>query len=158
MRYACQVWGLCDNVACHRISTLQKCGLRLITFSAPRTPNPIFSDLEFLNFSILLKSWTFFLFINFLMSISLKISWTPLILAKSVIHSMQGGHAWAFLNSLQLTPKLHSFSRLSIQQWNHLQQSFPNINLEEISYSNLKYLARKFYLEKYMVWILNLSF
>ena len=45
MRYACQVWGLCDNVACHRILTLQKLALRLITFSAPRTPsNPIFSD------------------------------------------------------------------------------------------------------------------
>ena len=25
MRYVCQVWGLCDNVACHRILTLQKC-------------------------------------------------------------------------------------------------------------------------------------
>ena len=57
MRYACQVWGLCDNVACHCILTLQKCALRLITFSAPRTPpNPISPILEFLNFSILLKS------------------------------------------------------------------------------------------------------
>ena len=75
-------WGLCVDIACHRILTLQKCALRLITFSAPRTPpNPISPILEFLNFSILLKSWTFFLFINSLMSISLKISWTPLILA-----------------------------------------------------------------------------
>ena len=53
MRYAFQVWGLCDNVACHRILTLQKCALRLITFSAPRSSsNPI---LGFLKFLILLK-------------------------------------------------------------------------------------------------------
>ena len=52
MRFTYQVWGLCDNVACHRILTLQKYALyRLITFSAPRTPsNPIFSDLGILKF------------------------------------------------------------------------------------------------------------
>ena len=33
MRYACQVWGLNNNVACHRILTSQKCALRLVTFS-----------------------------------------------------------------------------------------------------------------------------
>ena len=97
--------------------------------------SPIF---EFLNSSILLKSRTFFLFINSLMSISLKISWTPLILAKSVIHSIQGGHAWAFLNSLQLTPKLMVFTSFQGCQF--------------------KYLPRKFYLEKYILWILTLGF
>ena len=73
---------------------------------------------------------------------------TPLILAKSVIHSIQGGHAsWTFLKSLQLTTKLMVFTPFQGCQFN-LQQSFPDINLAEISYSNLKYLARKFYLEK----------
>ena len=43
----CQVWNIRDKVACHRILTLQKCALRLITFSVPRTPsNPIFSNLR----------------------------------------------------------------------------------------------------------------
>ena len=45
MRYSCQIWGLHDNTNSHRILTLQKAALRLITFSAPRTPsNPIFSN------------------------------------------------------------------------------------------------------------------
>ena len=30
------------------------------------------------------------------------------------------------------------------------QQSFPDTNFAEISYSNLRYLSRRFYLEKYM--------
>ena len=47
---------VCDNVACHRISTLQKCALRLFTFSTPRTPpNPIFSNLGILKFFDLVK-------------------------------------------------------------------------------------------------------
>ena len=37
------------------------------------------------------------------------ISSTPLTLAKSVIHSIQGGHAWAFLKSLQSTLKFMVF-------------------------------------------------
>ena len=49
--YGCQIWRLCDNTNSHRILTLQKAALRLITFSAPRTPsNPIFSNLGILKF------------------------------------------------------------------------------------------------------------
>ena len=33
--YACQLWGLHDNSFTHRILTLQKTALRLITFSDP---------------------------------------------------------------------------------------------------------------------------
>ena len=112
MIYACQVWGFCDNVACHRILTLQHVhlDLLLITFSAPKTPlNPIFSDLGILKFFNLVEVLNI-LFVHqlFIMSISLKISWTPLplILTKSIIHSIQVGHDWAFLKSRQLTPKL----------------------------------------------------
>ena len=50
-RYSCQIWGLRDNTNSHRILTLQKAALRLITFSAPRTPSyPIFSNLGILKF------------------------------------------------------------------------------------------------------------
>ena len=48
---SCQIWDLCDNTNSHRILTLQKAALRLITFSAPRTPsNPIFFNLGILKF------------------------------------------------------------------------------------------------------------
>ena len=51
LRYACQVWGLCDNYVTHRILTLQKAALRLITFSEPRSPSsPIFAELGILKF------------------------------------------------------------------------------------------------------------
>ena len=51
MRYACQLWGLRDNSVTHRILTLQKAALRLITFSEPRSPSaPIFAVLEILKF------------------------------------------------------------------------------------------------------------
>ena len=47
MRYSC----LRDSKNSHRIHKLQKAALRLITFSAPRTPsNPIFSNLGILKF------------------------------------------------------------------------------------------------------------
>ena len=43
--------GLCDNSVTHRILTLQKAALRLITFSEPRSPSaPIFAVLEILKF------------------------------------------------------------------------------------------------------------
>ena len=75
MRYACQVWGLCDNVACHLILTLQKCALRLITYSAPRTSsNPISSDLGILKFFNLVEVLNI-LFVHQLFN------WPPLILA-----------------------------------------------------------------------------
>ena len=51
LRYACQIWGLYDNTVTHRILTLQKSALRLITFSNPRSPSsPIFAELKLLKF------------------------------------------------------------------------------------------------------------
>ena len=119
MRYACQVWGLCDNVACHRILTLQKCALRLITFSAPRSPsNPIFSDLGILKFFNLVEVLNI-LFVHQLFNVDLPEGLMDTFdLAKSVIHSIQGGHAWAFLKSLQLTPKLMVFTPFQGCQFN----------------------------------------
>ena len=155
MRYACQVWGLCDNVACHRILTLQKCALRLITFSAPRSPsNPIFSDLGILKFFNLVEVLNI-LFVHQLFNFDLPEGLMDTFDFSKISHSFNTrGSCLGLLKISSVNTKtygLHSFSRLSIQQWNHLQQSFPDINLAEISYSNLKYLARKFFLEKYMV-------
>ena len=150
MRYACQVWGLCDNVACHRILTLQKCALRLITFSVPRTPsNPIFSDLGILKFFNLVEVLNI-LFVHQLFNVDLPEDLLDTFDFDKISHSFNTRGSCLGLKISSVNTKtygLNSFSRLSIQQWNHLQQSFPDINLAEISYSNLKYLARKFYLE-----------
>ena len=36
VRYAAQIWALCDNTTTHRIQTLQNIAIRLITFNDPR--------------------------------------------------------------------------------------------------------------------------
>ena len=148
---------LCDNVACYHdcILTLQKCALRLITFSAPRTPsNPIFSDLGILKFFNLVEVLNI-LFVHQLFNVDLPEDLLDTFDFSKISHSFNArGSCLGLLKTSSVNTKTyghHSFSRLSIQQWNHRQQSFPDINLAEISYSNLKYLACKFYLEKYMV-------
>ena len=155
MRYACQVWGLCDNAACHRILTLQKCALRLITFSAPRSPsNPIFSNLGILKFFDLVE------FLNILLvhqhfARDLPVDLLNTFNLSKVNHSFNTrGSSLGLLKVSSVNTKtygLYSLLRLSIQQWNRLQRSFPDTNLFEISQSNLKHLSRKFYLDNYMV-------
>ena len=57
MRYSCQIWGLRDNTNSHRILTLQKASLRLITSVHLEIPQIQFSlILEFLNSLTLLRS------------------------------------------------------------------------------------------------------
>ena len=107
MRYACQVWGLCDNVACHCILTLQKCALRLITFSAPRTPsNPIFFYLGILKIFNLVEVLNV-LFVHQLFNVDLPEDLLDIF-----------DFAWAFLKSLQLTPKLMVFTSFQGCQFN----------------------------------------
>ena len=51
MRYACQVWGLCDNHITHRVAVLQNIACRLMTFSEPRTSaTPLYRELGILKF------------------------------------------------------------------------------------------------------------
>ena len=95
-----RVWGLFDNVACHYTITLQKYALRLIIFSTPRSPsNPIFSNHRILKFFDLVEILNI-LFVHQLFNIDIPED-TPLILAKSVIHFIQGDHAWAFILNFQ---------------------------------------------------------
>ena len=150
MRYAYQVWGLCDNVACHRILTLQKYALyRLITFSAPRTPsNPIFSDLGILKFFNLVEVLNI-LFVHQLFNVDLPEDLLDTFDFSIISHSFNTrGSCLGLLKISSVNTKtygLHSFSKLSIKQWNHLKQSFPDTNLTEISYSNRTFC--KFVLE-----------
>ena len=144
MRYACQVWGLCDNVACHRILTLQKCALRLITFNAPRSPsNPIFSNLGILKFFDLVEVLNI-LFVHQHSNRDLPEYLLNTLNLSKTSHSFNTrGSTLGLLQLSSVKTKfygLNSFSSLSIQQWNRLQRSFPNINLCEISKSNLKHL------------------
>ena len=50
LRYGCQLWGQHENTVSRRAFILQKCALRLISFSPPRTNSaPLFSRFEILS-------------------------------------------------------------------------------------------------------------
>ena len=49
VRYAAQIWALCDNTVTHRIQILQNTAARLMTFNGPRvSAKPLLADLELL--------------------------------------------------------------------------------------------------------------
>ena len=107
MRYACQVWGLCD-----------KCALRLITFSAARTPsNPIFSDLGILKFSNLVEVLNI-LFVHQLFNVDLPEDLLDTFDFSKIGHSFDTrGSCLGLLKFSSVNTKtygIQSFSRLSI--------------------------------------------
>ena len=148
MHYACQIWGLRDNSTCHRILTLQKLALRLITFNAPRSPsNPIFSNLGILKFFDLVEVLNI-LFVHQHLNGGLPDVLLGNFKLNRISHSfITRGKALDLLQTPSVKTSfygLHSFSRLAIKQWNHLQGCFPILNLSGISLARLKSLSRKF--------------
>ena len=118
----------------------------------------IFSDLGILKFFNLFEVLNI-LFVHQLFNVDLPEDLLDTFDFSKISHSFNTrGSCLGLLKFSSINTKtygLHSFSKLTIQQWNDFQQSFPDINLAEISYSNLKYLARKFYLENiwYEFWL-----
>ena len=154
MRYACQIWGLRDNTTCHRILTLQKSALRLMTLNAPRSPsNPIFSNLGILKVFDLVEVLNI-LFVHQYFNRGLPNDLIDTLSFSKICHSFNTrGSALGLLqlpSVKTLSYGLNSFSRLSIQQWNRIQQNFPNTNMSEISHSSLKSLIFKFYVNSYL--------
>ena len=50
VRYAAQIWALCDNTTTHRIQVLQNTAIRLMTFNGPRvSATPLLANFELLN-------------------------------------------------------------------------------------------------------------
>jgi hypothetical protein len=153
MRYACQVWGLRDTSVTHRILTLQKLALRLITFSKPRSPSsPIFSELGILNFFDLVEVMNI---LSVHQHLNSKLP-TDLLLSFSfskMSHSFGTRDISLGLLNLPIantkTYGLNSFTCLAIQQWNSLQRSFSDITLAETSYYELKSIIQKAYLCTY---------
>jgi len=130
--------------------------MRLITFNGPRvSATPLYADLELLKFLIKSKLWTYCMFINILMGISHVIP-LPLLNLKKTNHSIgTRGNAVGLINRSNVRSTnfglfgLHSFTRLSSNQWNELQQNFKNLNLSELNLERLKSLSTNFYLNKY---------
>ena len=152
--YACQVWGTRDSTITHRILTLQKSALRLLTFREPRSPSaPIFAELGILKFFDLVKVLNICFVHNFLNS-NLPTDTLNSLSFQKISHS----HGTRY-NSIGLlvepssrttTFGSFSFSRLSTLQWNQLQSNFPNVNLTNLKSSKIKSLATEFLLRQYI--------
>ena len=153
MRYACQVWGLCDNTVTHRIQVLQNTALRLITFNEPRTSaSPLFSELGLLKFFDLVKVMNI-LYVQKYLNNDLPTDVLSTLNFEELNHPRETRRNENKLLKLStvntLNFGLNSFTRLSSKQWNELRSNFPDNNLCEMDTEDLKSLATNFYLGKY---------
>ena len=154
IRYASQLWGLYDNAITHRILTLQKTALRLITFSHPRSPSsPIFGELKLLKFFDLVEVLNILLVHQYL-NLNLPSDSLSTLSFDKIQHSFgTRGNMLGLLNTPSVNTSkygLNSLTRLSIQQWNKLQHHYRTFNLSKLKCNRLKSLAHKYYTQKYL--------
>ena len=153
MRYACQVWGLCDNTVTHRIQVLQNTAMRLITFNGPRTSaSPLFAEMGLLKFFDHVKIMNI-LYVQKYLNNSLPTDVLTTLNFEEIDHPRETRRNESKLLKLStvntLNFGLNSFTRLSSKQWNELRSNHPDINLCEADTDVLKSLATNFYLSKY---------
>ena len=153
IRYASQIWGLCDNFVTHRILTLQKAALRLMLLREPRThSSPMFAELGILNFFDQVEVLNI-LFVHQHINGKLPMDTLRTLNFDKISHDTgTRGSTLGLLSRSNVNTKtfgLNSLSWLSIQQWNNLQLKFSSVKLADLSLSKLKSLARSHYLEHY---------
>ena len=153
MRYACQVWGLCDNFRTHRIQVLQNIACRLMTFNGPRTSaTPLYRELEILKFFDQVKVQNT-LFVHSHLNSQLpqdtlnSLSFTKLNHRYGTRGNRMGLLELGNVNTTRFG--LNSLMRVASNQWNSLQRTFPNTELSSYSMSKFKKLVIKHYLSNY---------
>ena len=139
-RYGCQIWGLCDNSVTHRILTLQKTALQLMTFSEPRSPSsPIFSDLGILKIFDQVEVLNILL-VHQHLNRNLPLDTLETLQFSQICHSTgTRGNTLGLLKRSNVRTKcfgLNSLTHLSIQQWNNLQQASSTLKLADLTFSN----------------------
>ena len=153
VRYASQLWALCDNTVTHRILTLQNTALRLMTFSEPRTSaTPLFSQLELLKLFDQVKVMNILFIQNFLKG-NLPSDVLSTLNFDEIDHKIvtKGKDIKLLKLSTVKTTNfgLNSFSRLSSKHWNELLLNHLDTDVRNLDTDDLKSLAIKFYLDKY---------
>ena len=154
MRYACQVWGLCDNFITHRILTLQKAALRLMTFNQPRAPSaPIFSDLKILTVFDLVKLLNI-QFVHKFLNSELPDDTLNTFAFTKISHSYRTrGNALGLLVEPDFNTRTFgtfSLSKASISDWNSLQYKHPSTNLSNVNRKQIKTLATQYFINSYL--------
>jgi hypothetical protein len=153
VRYASQIWGLCDNSVTHRILTLQNITLRLITFNGPRvSATALYAELGLLKLFDQVKVMNI-LYVHKFLNGNLPSDVLSTLKFEKLNHSIgtrgntNGLLKLSIVNTLNYG--LNSFSRLSSIQWNEIQNSYSEVNLCELRLANIKSLASKFFISKY---------
>jgi len=139
----------------HRVFTLQKSALRLITFAERYTPSsPIFSELRILKIFDLVKILNI-LFIHQYLNLNLPIDTlnTFQFLKIAHIYETRGREAGLLSYSSYKSTfyGLNSLTRLAIEQWNYFQLLFPNTDLDSTPYGILKRVITKHFIDSYSI-------
>ena len=154
MRYACQIWGLSDNSITHRILTLQKTALRLITFSEPRAPSAqIFANLGILKFFDQVEVLNILL-VHQHLNLQLPLDTLHTLKLSKIQHSFgTRGNTLGLLSLSNVNTNTYgsnSLTSLSTKQWNELQKHFSTVNLADMKFLKLKSLTQRYYIDRYL--------
>ena len=147
MQYACQVWGQNENTNTRRVVILQKCAVRLISFSTFRSSStPIFKYLQILPIFDLVKLLNIILINQHLNSI------LPQDLCDTLNFNIID-HIYPTRNKSKGLLKIPAVSTStyglkclvskSISQWNHFQSLHPEFKFADMSVNCLKSLIKK---------------
>ena len=153
IRYASQIWGLCDNTVTHRIQVLQNTAMRLITFKGPRTSaTPIYAELGLLKFFDQVKVMNI-LYVQKYLNGNLPSDVLSTLDFEEIDHLRGTRRKKCKLLKLStvntLNFGLNSFTRLASKQWNELLRNHPDTDLCDLDTDDLKSLATSYFLGKY---------
>ena len=152
MRYACQLWGQVENANTRRVLVLQKCALRLMSSSHPRTPSrPLFRYFEILTIFDLVKLLNILLVHQHLNSL-LPSDLCSTLVFKRIDHSYPTRRQNLGLLKLPYAnTTTHGLKRLSSQailQWNSFLKFCPQ--LADLPLNRVKTIAKSFFITHYL--------
>ena len=151
MRYACQLWGQIENTTTRRVLVLQKCALRLMSFSHPRTRSrPLFRHFEILTIFDLVKLLNVLLVHQYLNS-NLPSDLHDTLVFERVDHLYPTRRQNIGLLKLpHANTTTHGLNRLSNQailQWNSFQTLYPK--LSDLPLNHVKTIAKSLFITHY---------
>ena len=138
VRYAAQIWALCDNTTTHRIQVLQNTAIRLMTFNGPRvSATPLLANFELLNVFDQVKVMNI-AYLHRYFNANLPTESLQSLKFEKTQHPTETRDKFIELifrpNVNTTTFGLNSFTRVSSNQWNELQRNHIDTKLSDIEY------------------------
>ena len=153
LRYGCQLWAQNSNTTTRRAFILQKYALRLISFSAPRSPStPLFSHYKILTIfdTVIVLN---ILFIHKFLNSSLPSDLCDTFNFQYIDHIYPTRNRILGLLKMPIVRTtnygLQSLCHQAVSQWNSLQQLNPSQPFSEMSLISLKTLVTCYLLNQY---------